>query len=257
MSTYVKYSKDCKIGIRALHNIHIALHVFGQMSGLASSGEPLTISSLFHMGVIRYAKPFLNSKFNDGTAQYPIKALKKISGFSKEIHDHLIHIRHTLIAHDDFDEIEPRVLLMFRGFEGLSDAIPMAAVTSNKTILYPVDTSVAQKFIDHMVIVANGIQNKLNEDLRLLRQIALLHPEQALEGKKYEKRYALEIKPDGSETLPPGYMNDDWLNGAEPDFSTIHNGYRYDVMKMSREFIEPLKIKLSNGEFFEVKPLAK
>src|SRR5437899_9433594 len=111
MNEYLRCRRDCQIGVKAYQNIRASLLAFERLCTLVESDDHLLLSSVFHMGVIRYAKPFLGAESGAGLVSYPTQQLRKVSGFSMEIHRHLLTVRNTLIAHDDFDQIEPRILI--------------------------------------------------------------------------------------------------------------------------------------------------
>lgn len=49
-------------------------------------------------------------------------------------------------------------------------------------------------------------------------------------------------------------MENEWLESKEPDYSEIHNGFRYEKCIIQQEFYGPEKIKLPNGEEVEITP---
>ena len=110
MNRYEKQVIDCKVGIKALQNIYASACGFYRMLKNRDSQDSILISSIFYWSVIRYAKPFLNLKFEGRNIRYAIKKIKNTKGFDKQTHNHLISVRNTLIAHDDFEQISPRLL---------------------------------------------------------------------------------------------------------------------------------------------------
>jgi len=80
---------------------------FERLCALTGSNDHMLVSSFFHMGVIRYAKPFTPTIFNSRRMVYGYKKLKGSAGFSEDLHKHILDVRSTLVAHDDLDQIEP------------------------------------------------------------------------------------------------------------------------------------------------------
>lgn len=85
MEKYDKALFDCKVGIKAFQNINASSMGFAKMLDLAKTEDPVLMPSVFYWSVIRYAKLFINSKFEGGNISYPTKGLKKADGFSMEM----------------------------------------------------------------------------------------------------------------------------------------------------------------------------
>jgi len=93
-----------------------------------------------------------------------------------------------------------------------------------------------------------GVDAKLAEDIKRIRSIAIEHPKQAEEATRYSKDYGKDHIPAGGKQLtPPTSMNDEWLNPTEPDFSEVHNGFRYEHVAFKQDFYGPERIKFPNG----------
>lgn len=231
------------------------MFAFERLRTLADSKDFLLISAIFHTSVIRYAKPFLASEGQGGRVKYPIKHLKNVQGFSPDVHHHLLAVRNTLIAHDDFNKIEPRILLFGVQPKGTDFSLPTSLIVANKCISHPADTAAAQKFYEHAKAAYQGAMNKLHADLTELRTIALKHPDQAKAAEKYSKNYGtVDIAVEGTHLMPPDFSSDSWLNNEEPDFSSVHNGFRYESLRLRLDFHGPEEIPLPGGGSFVVTP---
>ncbi len=213
--------------------------------------------SAFHWAVIRYAKPFLNSKSESGKVRYPIKHIKHSDGFSCSMHSHLIEVRSALVAHDDFTEIPPRILKfgMKLGNEGDECFVPTSIVASNKCISFPSDPETVKRMLQHSKVACLAIHEKLIMDLTILRRLTLEYPEMAKEDVLYTKNYGQErIDAKQAHMNPPDFTNDSWLNAPVPDYSDLHNGYQYEEARINKDFHGPEKITLPDGSYFEITP---
>nr|WP_288256543.1 hypothetical protein [uncultured Pseudomonas sp.] len=150
MNAYEKTLLDCKVGIKAFQNINASSLGFAKMLDLEKTQDPILMPSVFYWAVIRYAKPFLNSKFENGNIKYPTKNLKKANGFSAAMHDHLITVRSALVAHDDFTEIPPRLLKFGVHLAEEEFFIPISIAISNKCISFPVSPAVVKQMHLHV-----------------------------------------------------------------------------------------------------------
>ena len=59
--------------------------------------------------VVTYARPFLKTKnkYGETSGEYPIRRLKDNARFDLKLHEHLLHVRNKLIAHDDGQQLPP------------------------------------------------------------------------------------------------------------------------------------------------------
>lgn len=255
MNKYEKIILDCKVGIKAFQNINASSIGFSKMLDLANTKDSTLLSSLFHWAVIRYAKPFLNSKFEDRKICYPTKELKKVNGFSSKIHEHLLTVRNALIAHDDFTEISPRVLIAGIHITDEDFLIPTLITISNKCISFPINPDTVQKMQLHVQACRIGVHAKLIKDIEALRELTLKNPELAMKVPKYKNNYGeAKIEAGGSIMQPPNFAADPWLNTPVPDYSDLHNGYMYEEAKINKEFQGPETIVTPEGKEYIFSP---
>lgn len=241
------------IGIKAYQNLRGSASGFERLFKLVDSEDHILLSALFHMAVIKYAKPFVHKPI-----AYPIKHLKRRPGFSTEVHDHLIKVRHTLIAHDDFEQIEPRILSFGINPQKQNAFIPTSLVVGNKSISHPADLQSVKTFGQHIGHAIIGVQESLFDDMAKFRDIVIKYPDQAKQAGRYSRHFGnVEIPIGGARLSEPDFMEDEWLDPKEPDFSSIHNGFRYEAIKLRRNFYGPETIKLPNGEQIEISPPPK
>ncbi len=255
MNNFERCRRDCFLGIKAFQNIKASLSSFERLLALIDSDDHILLSSYFYMGIIRYSKPFLNSQAKTGSICYPTKHLKQNPTFIKKIHDHILNVRNTLVAHDDFEQIEPRVLSLGLTLEGADFMIPTSMSIANKCISHPSDLHGVLQIKEHVTGALNSVGQKLYEDMKKLRSISIEHPEQTKEAEKYTMHYGKgQIHKDGTHLMQPEYSDNEWLNPKEPDFSEIHNGFRYEKINLRIDFHGPERIRLPNGYEIEISP---
>lgn len=255
MNEYLRCRRDCLLGIKAYQNLRISLLSFERLCELIDSKDYLLISSFFYMGIIRYAKPFLNTKLNKGFISYPIKKLKNEPEFSEKMHTHLLELRNTLVAHDDFEKIEPRILAVGLQLQETDITIPRSICIENKCIAYTADLNSVLKIREHIGASLIGTKKKLTSDVTKFRSISIENPEQAKAAEKYHKNYGkMDIAIGGTTFNISDYNNEEWLNPSEPDFSEVKNGYHYESIKFRQDFNGPETIKLPNGYTIKITP---
>ncbi|MES2672546.1 MAG: hypothetical protein V4673_19285 [Pseudomonadota bacterium] len=255
MNAHHRACNDCKLGIKAYQNLVGSLQAFERLVALAHSRDHVLISSVFCFAVVKYAKPFVDTETSSGRTRYPVRHLKAVEGFSAEMHAHLVELRNTLVAHDDLESIEPRLLQFCLSPTGSSFSIPIFIAVSNKCLSYPADLQSAQIMKDHVAACVRGSLDKLHADLARVREIALNHPEQRKENIRYQKDYGQsKVEQGGSHLQPPEFMSDEWLNASAPDFAHIHNGFRYEELRVRRDFNGPETIKLPDGCEIHIAP---
>jgi len=255
MNEYERTRYDCCVGAKAFQNIRASHAAFERLCGIVNSDDHVLLSGLFHVAVVRYAKPFIESKTPTGVVKYPTKHLKKVEGFSQDLHEHLLLLRNTLIAHDDFNKIAPRPVLTGLQPADLEFFIPVRAVVSNKCISHPADLPGAIKMTAHVKATLGGVAKKLYEDLGTMRKVALEKPEQAKAAQQYSRNFGpVTVGAGGSHLTHPDLTDDPYLNVPEPDFSDVHGGYRYEALTIDRKFHGPERITLPDGSSVEIKP---
>jgi hypothetical protein len=253
MNAHTQSCNDSKLGIKAYQNLVGSLNAFDRLTGLIAAGDHILLSSVFCFAVVKYAKPFVDTETPFGKARYPVRQLKKEEGFSAEIHSHLLELRNTLVAHDDLESIEPRILQFCLSVNPSGFSIPMSIAVSNKCLAYPVDSESVLTLRTHVAACVQGVLNKIHSDLARIRDAVLKHPEQVAEGMRYQKNYGqTRIEKNGSHLQPPDFMRDEWLNSSEPDFSHIHNGMLYEELRVRRDFYGPERIKLPDGSEVQI-----
>lgn len=248
MNEYARTVKDCKIGIKAFQNLNASLFGLNKLLENFESNDEHLKSSYFHYAIIRYAKPFLNSNYENGEqVQYPTKHLKRLAGYAEKMHEHLKLVRNTLVAHDDFEEIEPKLLQLGINLNDWNLLIPTSIVISNKCLSFPKELATIEQMKLHVHTCCVGAHEKLFSDLTKLRDLAISNPQDAIDSVRYTKDYGTIITGADVKNPLPDISNDSWLNTNVPDYSKLHSGYEYEVAKLEKEFPAPEKIMLPDG----------
>jgi hypothetical protein len=251
-------TRDCKLGLKSYQNILASYKYLEYMCGLQDSKDFILLSSIFQTAIVRYAKPFLNNQTEFGKIKYPIKHLRDIPGFKQELHEHLLDLRNKFVAHDDYNEIDTRLLKFGFRYNNYPVFIPTSIAISNKQISHPADIQTVLGLKEHIAAVLDGVGRKLNDDVGKLRKIIIDNPEEAIESSKYTNDYgSVAINADGTIPPPPDFTDDEWLNTDEPDFSHIDKGYRYEDIRYKNDFMEPIEVPLSENLKFRYDPKGK
>lgn len=245
MNVHTQACNDAKLGIKAYQNLAGSLCGFEQFLSLAPTKDHILLASVFCFAVVKYAKPFIDTKTPFGTKRYPTRHLKSESAFDAGLHRHLIELRNTLVAHDDLESIEPRILQLCMALQPTGFSIPVSIGLSNKCLAYPNTSESVVKIREHVSACVQGALNKVHQDLVRVRDATLKYPEQAAEGQRYSKNYGqVRIEEGGTHFQPPDFMSDEWLNSNAPNFSHVHKGLLYEELRVRQDFYYPEHIKL-------------
>jgi hypothetical protein len=254
MNEFERARQDCQLGAKAFQNLHASFVAFERLYQLVRNPDPddLVASSVFQMGVIRYAKPFTSVKTAMGTVQYPIHHLTR-SGFSRELHDHLLALRDTLIAHDDIREIQPRLLSFVVG-SGAVHTPALEVTISNKCLERPAGTENIERLITHVRAAMDGALEKLTSDLGRFRQATIEYPEQAAAAKRFSKHLGqIHIPVEGAHFEIPDLSNEAYLDIPEPTFAT-GDQYVYSRLNMRVRFENQLTVRISEDRILQIVP---
>jgi hypothetical protein len=204
------------------------------------------LSALFSSAVVSYAKPFLKSKMANASVFYPTKDLKKkCDNFEVNVHEHLINIRNTVVAHDDFIDIDPRLLQVGVTTNGLF--IPTTMIMSNKCISFPSEIESLKVILNHVSATKDFIYTKLRADLTLLRQQIIEHPHTRKKS-QYKKEFGSFDNP--TQDIK-NIKDDSWLELPAPSFESTKHQYKYEQIKVGKDFTDYEKIETPNGDYIE------
>lgn len=254
MNDFQRWWLRVQLGIKAVQNIKAAHHAFERLSSCAEEADGVVRASLFHFAVIRYAKPFVSADTGCANATYRLRWIRGTPGFDREMHDHLLNLRHTLIAHDDLTQVPPRILFYGVQDPSTGNNIPLAAVVSNKCLAYPSEAATTERMRKHVHAALSGAEDTLANDLYTLRQRAISNPEEAQASRLGSE--TLEVLGPGESLIRiPDIGSHPSATAQVPDFSHIHNGFRYDDLRMRLEFLETIEIVGADGKFLRVEPV--
>jgi hypothetical protein len=187
------------------------------------------------MAVVRYSKPFVGLKTSAGTMQYPTRALKRTEGFSSKIHEHLIEVRNTLIAHDDFKQIEPRILSFSVGATGGNVHLPLEITISNKC-LECASGGALDEIKNHVETTVEAVLVRLVNDISRFRDFVIEHPEDAKMSSKYLRDLGqIEVPVGGKYVDIPDLTGEPYLDADEPTFPVEYEYARVDVRVRFRD----------------------
>jgi hypothetical protein len=254
MNRHQRACLNAKVTLKAYQNLVGAHRGFEKLLFLGQSNDLVLLSSVFCFSVVKYGRPFVDTKTSGGKTRFSMGALKATPGFVASIHEHLLELRNSLIAHDDLDSIEPRILTLFLGVGDPAFLIPVSVVASNMCLAFPNTVSAIEGFRDHVAACVRGAQSRLESDLARIRQEALDNPSEVRDGGRYEKNFGQATPVKGPHFQPPDILSNEWLNTETPSFAHAHNGFHYEPLRVRRDFYGPEKITLPNGELFEINP---
>ena len=175
-----KAKRDCLRWLKSLHNFHRAGHFVDRFCHIQDSDDHIK-EALFQVAVVSYAKPFTSAETSTGMTSQPIKPYRQMLGFDYSIHKHLMQLRHKLIAHDDYTEIEPKLTwVSISGALNSNNAlIPIQANLRNSCISYPQDIDHSNQILTHIKASCEGTLQLLAAQVVETRRLILANPKEA------------------------------------------------------------------------------
>jgi len=246
MSPYDRAVADAKLGIKALQNMAASVKYLELM---ASTRDQWLLSSLFCSAVVRYARPFSQPPAGRGNRAYPEKQLKRRAGFRQNVHEHMIGIRNTLVAHDDMESIAPKLLATS---VTVGESLLMATVSvSNKCLAYPIEGATAEMMLNHARVCVMGIHEKLSDDLNRVREEGQCDPQSIKAGTKFSELGTATLS-QGQVVGVPDFTQSPWFTPDHPNFSSVHNGFVYDEHRYKKDFYGTYRVAMPDGNWQEV-----
>jgi hypothetical protein len=253
MSEFLRRKRDCQIGIKAAQNLKGALGAFEKLCSNEIRDDVIR-ASLFSNAVVRYGRPFAQTKLEEGRTRYPLARVNNSQGFSSDLHEHLVLLRNTLVAHDDVSVIEPRLLFKSIKVAENDVTIPIAMAISNKCLSYPESVEDIQKMKIHVEATLRAVAHFLSDDLKELRAFVIANPHEVPKPSFQENRGAVDVPVEGMDFHFRDFSDEAWLVIKEPDFSLVENGFHYEQIRAERSFPGPEVIKLANGDECHITP---
>ncbi len=252
MTPHDRALDDVKLTAKALQNMTASVSYFERM---ATERDPLLLSSLFCSAVVRYARPFSQPPAGKGNRAYPLKQLKRRDDFRTDVHDHLMGIRNTLVAHDDMESIEPRVLSTSITSSDPEIFLVTSIVVSNKCLAYPVSGSTAAVMLAQATACVAGMTLALQSALDRAREEAHRDPAAARAEPKFQESGTATVS-EGQPAFVPDHALHPWLTPQNPDFSNVHNGFVYDEFRHAKTYFGTHRMTFTDGTWtdLDIKP---
>ncbi len=178
--------------------------------------------------------------------------------FDRHLHDHLITLRNTLIAHDDLTEIEPTFALLALEQTSADEkiALPLQAYLRNKCLSYPNDVDVASSIHRHIKTTFAGIANILRESAAEMRDLYIRYPsEYRLVSENKPPSHVASFVGDGVTTtfrLDLSSMDSHpYLDVQVPEPPTALKQYAYTTCNFGVDFVGPQKFP--DGQEFSLR----
>jgi hypothetical protein len=182
--------------------------------------DPASLSAFHSAAVVAYSRAFTEARSRRGKISYQTRPLRRSTpGFDKALHEHLLELRNTLVAHSDYTALPPTL-----DFEIVGEL--MVSVGANVKTLAGIESrALAERYRAHFHACISGIRLLLDAELRELASQAKASPD-ALAGTR------------GSENIPlppmrSGVFYETSLGRAvrEPTFASALSGYAYTTLR--------------------------
>lgn len=246
---------QCILGMKAFHSVLTSQGILTKLRAHIGGNDDLLKTSYFTTFIIRYSRPFTQSTYRGSKQLFKASKLKNEPGFSSELHSAIIEMRNKLLAHDDIDSIEPRVLMTCISFGADGPDIPMEIITTNKILSYLSNEQKLQDISNHVGATANALRTHLAHDIKKLREAKIKYPLAAKELEQYNKHLSKETIPtEGKRMTCPDLSNNEFLNISVPEFATTDDGFIYEELTLRVQFNGPEEFTLPDGHKVVIKP---
>lgn len=251
----LEYQKlQCKMGIKAFQNISSALEAINYLLAMELPRDYIPVAALFQNALVLYCKPFINSKMDGKNIQYRESKLTSNSQFDRQLHEHIKHLRHTLLAHDDFDEIAASMFTAGLKFTDPNKVditfYPASSVLINKQLLFPNDLAFIEKIRAHFYLSAQIVYSELESDVKKYGDLALEHQEELQNSGSGFDTIPTKILPEQEISIPhPEHLG---LVEEPPKYEIADNGYCYAVARYTSHHQLPETHTCSNGTIIKL-----
>jgi hypothetical protein len=204
-------------------------------------------ASLFQSAVTVYARPFGDNRSSTGAnRRFSISRsrLKNAPGFHRALHDHIIILRHTLIAHHDTSVVKAQISHMtLTSEEAQKQGKPPLTVQTEgkvKALHAIAKKEIAEQYLKHMAASADYLYMATKDALGKLYTLRTSYPKLGLEEMK---SLSLEFERLSDDTFRIPYANPKPID--EPAFIFPRDSYIW--LEYTQTFYEvgPL---FENGE---------
>jgi hypothetical protein len=203
-----------------------------------ASADATVNYSLHFTAVTLYARPFLPTATSSGKVQYPIKDLKETPGFDQELHQHIIDVRNTLVAHRDYGVSHSTMYL-----KSLGDEEMPVALGANVKVLAGIDERpLAERYERHFCVCRSVVEEILTREMKNLGEEAFRRPA-AFNATTNLPVDRARVEISTSDQILPGPSGP--ANGVEdPGSAAEICGYRYVTLTHQTPLVKSGAVKL-------------
>jgi hypothetical protein len=206
-------------------------------------------SALFYSAVIHFARPFSYKR------DYGGDGLKRHAGFDQELHNHLIDLRHSLVAHHDND-----VLRAWVGHQHYNLTLSgaqytgMIATCAVVKVLHTVQAkSVAERYASHIAACVTFFRRIAEDELSAIHEMALRFPGAAEVNAGSGAVEPVPIKQQVTTTRVPSMINLGSSRIPEPQFPLPQfpmpqDSYLYRTVAMTHFRTGKIEIDTPSGK---------
>jgi hypothetical protein len=202
-------------------------------------------ASLFQSAVTVYARPFVDNRSSTGrNRRFSISGLKNAPGFHRDLHDHVVDLRRTLIAHHDMSVVKAQLshMTVTNDEDQKQGKPPLTVQTEGKVkALHAIARKeIAEQYLKHMASSAAYLYSTTHAALAKLHRLRMLYPNLGIEKMK---SLSLEFERLSNDTFRLPFANPKPID--EPAFNFPSNSYIW--LEYTQTFYEvgPLS---ANGE---------
>jgi hypothetical protein len=144
-------------------------------------------AALFQSAVTVYARPFVDNRSSTGgNRRFSISGLRKAPGFDKALHNHILSLRHTLIAHHDTSVVKAQISHMTLTNQQEEGKPPLTVQTEGKVkALHAIaKKEVAEQFLKHMAAAVDYLYQATHDSLGELYRLRVSYPNLGMEKLK-------------------------------------------------------------------------
>jgi hypothetical protein len=136
-------------------------------------------AALFQSAVTVYARPFVDNRSSTGAnRRFSISGLKNAPGFDRALHNHLLTLRQTLIAHHDTSVVKAQLSHMTLTNQQEEGKPPLTVQTEGKVkALHAIaKKEIAEQYLKHMAASVAYLYKATHDSLGKLHKVRVLDP---------------------------------------------------------------------------------
>lgn len=253
MNRYKQISEDCKFFAKAYQNVQGSSKAMARFAADLAVGDETVLAALFCHAVVRYAKPFVETQTATGRKRrLKARDLARREGFDRAMHEHLLELRHTLIAHDDLASINPRVFKATLEEKASGARVTAAVQVASKTLAYPDEIKSVERLARHIASCAEGLSSQLTELVLALASEGARNPEDEQEATEWSRDLSHFItEGDGRAIIEVPQFSE---APDVPDFSDFYESLRYELFERRWDLSSPVIVRAADGSTLVVAP---